>query len=394
MGELKGVNVIKLQGGLNRTNGNLDNHVAIILAGIPAGAIADAVNNSGKGVVITSVYDAEVLGINESFDANNTLKTHNQIKEFFRLAPEATLYLFNSDVEADLKSFLNQNKEIKGYGLNVLYNTVTPNLTSEISKHQSIINSFATENRLIDFAVIGMDGLDDFSTDLFSLNAGNVSVCVACEDSTGKASIGSVLGMIAIRRVNENMGSVDIKDKPRAKRGTIDYTLTDSTLDRWVTSFLSDGREVAAVSNSEIRDGILSKGYIVVAGYEGYAGVFFENSYTCIERASDFAFIENNRTWNKAARLIRTTLLPKVKGVVKKNPTTGFIANTTVSYWKQLLNKALETLVVADEISGYEVDINPEQIVNSTAPVVVKASIVADGIVHEFEVSVGLTNSI
>ena len=394
MGELKGVNVQKLQGGLGRTNGNKDNHVAIICVGIPVGAIATAVNNAGKGVVLKSPYDAEVLDINESFDANNGLKLYNDIVEFFRLAPEATLYLFNSDVEADLKAFLNQNKEIKGYGLNVTWNALVPNLTLEVAKHQSIVNDFAADNRLIDFAIIGMDELDVFTTDLFTLASGNVSVCVGCEDDTKVVAIGSALGMIAIRKVNENMASVDIQQKPRSKRGTADYTLTDSSLGRWQTAFLSDGREISIVPNSELRDGIIAKGYIVVAGYEGYAGMFFENSYTCIERASDFAFIENNRTWNKAARLVRTTLLPKVKGVVKKNPSTGFIASTTVSYWKQLLNKALETMVVADEISGYEVDIDPEQIVNSTSPVTVKVSVVADGIVHEFDVAIGLTNSI
>lgn len=393
MAELKGVNVQKLQGGLGRSNGNKDNHVAIIVVGLPVGDVATAVNNALKGVVLTSLYDAEVIGINESFDANNGLQLHDQIKEFFRLAPEATLYLFNSDVTADLKAFLNYNKDIKGYALNVAYDSETPNLVAEITKHQTIVNEFAAENRLLDFAVIGMDGLDDFTTDLFTQTAGNVSVSIACEKPNGKVSIGSILGMLAIRRVNENLGSVDIKDKPRSKRGTLDYTLTDSTAERWATSYLSDGTEVASLTNSELQS-IISKGFIIVAGYEGYAGVFIENSYTCIERASDFAHIENNRVWNKAARLIRTTLLPRVKGVVKKNPQTGYIASTTVSSWKQLLNKALGTMVTSDEISGYEVDIDPNQIVNATAPVIVKASIVADGIVHEFDVAVGLTNTI
>lgn len=390
MAELNGVNVEKLQGGLGRSNGNLDNHVAILLGGIPVGAVATAINNAGKGVVVTSLYEAEVLGINESLDANNNILAYDQIKNFFELAPEATLYLFNSDVEADLKGFLNYNKNIKGYALNVAF---ADNTVAEITKHQAIIDSFAAQNRLIDFAVIGLDGCDDFSINLFAQTGGNVSVSIACEKADGKVSTGAILGMLAIRRVNENVGSVDIKDKPLAKRGGNDYPLTDSKLSRWLTSYLSDGREVASVLDGELTS-IISKGYIVAAGYEGYPGVYFENSYTCIERASDFAQIENNRVWNKAARLIRTTLLPRVKGVVKKDPTTGFIASTTVSGWKQLLNKALGTMVTNDEISGFEVDINPNQTVNATSPVEIKASIVADGIVHEFTVSVGLVNNL
>lgn len=392
MAELKGVNVHKLQGGLGRSNGNVDNHVAYIVT-LPATEVATAVNNSGKGVVLTSAYDAEVLGINASYDANNSLNVYDQIVEFFRLAPEAKLYLFNSVVEADLKGFINQNKEIKGYGVNITYNSETPNLLTSINFHQAIVNAFAAENRLIDFVFIGADKLDVFTTNLFEQTAPTVSVFIGCEKADEKVSIGSALGMIAVRNVNENIGSVDIQEKPRAKRGTIDYSLTDATQNRWLTAYLSDGREVSAILNTEL-NALKAKGYIVVAGYEGYPGQFIENSYTCIERASDFAFIENNRVWNKAARLIRTTLLPKVKGVVKKNPTTGFIATTTVSYWEQLINKALDTMVSDDEISGYEVSINPEQVVSATEPVVVKASVVADGIVHEFDVAIGLTNQI
>lgn len=390
MAELNGVSVEKLQGGLGRSNGNLDNHVALVFGGIPVGAVATAINNAGKGVVLTSLYEAELLGINESLDANNNILAYDQIKNFFEIAPEATLYLFNSQVEADLQGFLNYNKNIKGYALNVAF---ADNTVAEITKHQAIIDSFAAQNRLIDFAIIGLDGCDDFSINLFAQAGANVSISVACEKGDGKVSTGAILGMIAIRRVNENLGSVDIKDKPLAKRGANDYPLTNEKLNRWLTSYLTDGSEVAALTDGQLTS-IIDKGYIVAAGYEGYPGVYFENSYTCIERASDFAQIENNRIWNKAARLIRTTLLPRVKGVVKKDPATGFIASTTVSGWKQLLNKALGTMVANDEISGFEVDINPNQVVNATAPVEIKASIVADGIVHEFTVQVGLTNNL
>lgn len=51
-------------------------------------------------------------------------------------------------------------------------------------------------------------------------------------------------------------------------------------------------------------------------------------------------------------------------------------------------------MVVEDDISGFQVSIDHKQIVNSTEPVKVKALIVADGIVHEFKVAVGLTNNV
>lgn len=393
MARLSGVKTEKLQGGLNRLATGTDNHIAIVCGSIPVGAIATAINNAGKGVVITAPYDAEVLGINESFDANNNCKLYEDIVEFFDFAPTATLYLFNSIIKADLKTFINQNKEVKGYGFNVDFNSVAPNVVSAINEQKLIVNEFAAENRLIDFVVIGFDSLDDYSEDLYSLTAPNVSVCVACSDASGIVRVGSALGMLAARKINENLGSVNIENKPLAKRGTQDYPLTDEVKNRWVEAYLPNGETVDSIDKT-VLNAIISKGYIVAAAYEGYSGFFFENSYTCIDRESDFAFIENNRTWNKAARIIRATLMPEVKGRVKKDPETGFIASTTVGRWTGLVNKALEKMVVADEISGFDIYINEKQIVTETAPAKVKASIVADGIVHEFEVAVGLTNSI
>lgn len=393
MAQNKGVIVQKLQGQLGLSNAGTDNHIAFIHSGIPVGTIATAVNNAGKGVVLKSPYDAEVLGINQSFDDNNDITLYAEIVEFFRLAPEATLYLFNSVVIADIKAFINQNKDIKGYGLNFIFDSEVPNLESEISKHQTIIDDFAAENRLIDFAILGPDELDDFTLELFTLEAPNVSVFVGCETNSKRVAITSILGMIAVRAINENVGSIDIQKKPAAKKGNSDYPLTDTKRNKWVNAYLSDGRAILSVGTPEFTS-LKSKGYIAAVSYEGYEGFFIDNSYTCVERASDFLQIENNRVWNKAARIIRTTLLPKVKGVVKKDPTTGFIKSTTVGSWTALLNKALEGMVKDDEISGYSVFIDNRQIVSSTESVKVQASVVKDGIVHEFEVAIGLTNNI
>lgn len=393
MAQLAGVNIEKLQGGLERQALGTDNHVAAVLTGMKSTALHTDVNNDGKGIMLRSVYDAEQIGFNESFDANNNVNYYDQIVEFFRLAPDARLYLISTDDTDEITGFLNANKDIKGYAVDFIGVESTNELkATDLGKHQSIIDGLASQNRLIDFAVLCISHvLPDI--DLFELECPNVSVSLACEKSNGLASIGSVLGMIAVRKVSENLGSVDIEQKPLSNRGGADYPLTNGSLGRWIDSFLPDGTSVSRMEKSQFQ-AIIEKGYITAASYEGYPGFFLENSYTAVEQTSDFAFIENNRVWNKAARIIRETLLPRVKSKVKKDPTTGFIASTTVSYWQTLLEKNLNRMVVDDDISGFEVSIDHKQIVNSTQPVKVKALIVSDGIVHEFEVAVGLTNNI
>ncbi len=393
MAQEEGVLLEKLQGGLARLADGTDNHVAYIATGLPVGAVATAIHAGGKGIKLTAPYGAEQIGINESFDANNNLTLHADIVEFFRLAPEATLYLFDKTTKADLKAFINQNKEIKGYGLNIQYNSEAPNLVSTMNAHQVIIEEFAAENRLIDFCIVGANNLDVFTQDMFALACPQVTPLIACSDPSGVVRVTSALGMIAVRQINENMGSVDIIKKPRAKRGSLDYSLTDQKLGVWLAAYLPDGRSVDSLDNSEYKD-IKALGFVMACSYQEYAGVFFQNSYTAIDRNSDFGHIENNRTWNKAARITRATLIPRVKGIVKKDPNTGFIAPTTVGSWSGLLNKAIEKMVTDNEISGFETYIEQKQVVNSTNPVKVKLTIVADGIVHEFDVAVGLTNNI
>lgn len=392
MAQLAGVQVEKLQGGLQRLAVGTDNHLAMILTNMSETSLHTQVHNEGRGLVIHSVFDAEQVGFNESFDANNELNYYDQIVEFFRLAPEGVLYLFSTDDTAEVKAFLNANKEVKGYAIDFVSATGSELQEADINAQQQLINELAESNRLIDFAVVCVTNeLPDI--DLFDLECPNVSVSVACEKADKLASIGAVLGMLAVRKVSENIGSVDIENKPLRKRGTTDYPLTDAVLGRWTEAYLADGQAVMDLDKSVLNQ-ITGKGYITAASYEGYPGFFFENSATAVERSSDFAFIENNRVWNKAARIIRTTLLPRVKSKVKKDPNTGFIASTTASYWRTLLEKALQRMVNEDDISGFDVQIDHKQIVNSTEPVKVKALIVADGIVHEFEVAIGLTNNI
>lgn len=393
MAELQGVIVNKLQGQLGLANAGADNHFAMIFPGLPSGVVASAINNDGAGVVLKSVLDAEELGINQAYDTNNSVVLYRETAEFFRLAPEGTLYLFNSDTAADVRDFLLKNPDIKGYAIGGVWNDESPNLVSTLESQSDLVSELAAQNRLIDFAVVCLDGLDAFTENLFTQTAPNVSVCVACQYDDGKVSMGSLLGMLAVRKVNENLGSVNIENKPFAKRGSENYSLTDALLGKWTDAFLTDGRAVRDLSDSGL-NAITSKGYILAASYQGYPGFYFENSYTAIERTSDFAYIENNRVWNKAARIIRATLLPHVKSNVKKDPTTGFIATTTVSRWEQLSKKALELMVIEEECSGFDVKINPNQVVSSTTSVKVGAVVVLNGIAHSFEVNLGLTNNL
>lgn len=392
MAELAGVKIEKLQGGLGRKTPSTDSHVALLIK--PISTLLDAVvANAGKGLVLTSLSQAESLGLTVSASANGTNPFYEDISEFFRLAPEGTLYLYNDHTPANIVSFIKQNKDIKGFAT-VEDSLVVTQATIIASMQTDVINVLASENRLIDFSIIALNNFSYAQAiNLTELVSPQISVLVVGQGSVGKVAAGSLLGMLAVRKVNENVGSVNILNKPLEKRGFADYSLTDVNKGLWLDAKLTNGTSISALSKTQILQ-LEAYGYIYAATYEGYPGAFFTNSKTCISEASDYSNIENNRTWNKAARAIRLALIPEVKGIVKKNPTTGFIKSTTVSRWTGIANKALEQLVIDDEISGFANFINPSQVVNGSQPVKIKSEVVMDGIVHEFEVALGLTNSI
>jgi hypothetical protein len=411
MARQTGVNVNKLQGGLNRQNDSTDNHFGII-GSLPAAILAllpDVEVN--KAIELNQIEDLQAKGFNESFDANNKILVHYHISEFFRLAPEAKLF-FIPTTEQSLKEAVpvlipavRANSTIKGLGL---FGFTDELMTLNIDKIQAdLVDEFTKENRDIDFVLVEgkpKTGETFVINDLPNLreNKGtNISVLLSQDPAIARleseyadhVSIGSALGMLAVRFLSENLGSVNIELKPRSKRALADYPLTDSVAGRWLDANLSDRTPVGEISKIDLKN-LINKGYILAAGYEGYAGIFFTGSSTAVEKASDYSTIENNRVWNAGKRAIRQALLPHVKGKVKKDPQTGFIATTILAQWQGDCNKALEKMESAGHISGFEVTIDSNQIVNDETPVKVRALMVANGIVHEFDVDLGLTNNI
>jgi hypothetical protein len=414
----KGFSVSKLNGNLGGVNPTGDG-IGMLVSVVPLSAI------EGGGVhwapmELYKPADAAAYGITQSFDDNSGLTTFMTIEEHFRLAPESKLWLMlvpNMDDPEDEVEFnaadifshenfypaLKIAKDVK-FITYIGYMHAADRVIEQadlVNTIQSRIDFWASENRLIDWVILEGRGPDIPITvadypDLREKTARNVSVCIAQDVMKANffpryADIGAVSGMIAIRQVNENIGSVDIIKKPSAKKANKDYSLTEGN--RWVLAALCDGTLVSSLTQAELKS-LNDKGYIFAASYEGYAGIFLSNSPTCIELADDYAYGERNRTWNKAARLIRTTMIPEVKGVIKKDPTTGFIRSTTISRWTGLVNKALEQMESADEISGFSVYINPSQLVTEANPLKIQAKVVIDGILYEGDVELGLSNNV
>lgn len=401
----QGVTINRLEGGLGRKNPNTDGHALLVIQGAVATSKA-ALKEVKK---LLSIESAEALGIHPGYDDVNSILAHYHISEFFRISPDGTLYVVLDDgslTDAELSTILKAESSIRAVGIVRNSNTMPSDFGDVAALYQGIVKTLETESRRIDTVFlegVETDGSKDIASypDIRALGARAVSVVIG-QDKTirdlkpayaGHAAIGAALGAFSVRGVHENLGSVNIENKPNAYKGQRDYPLTDALRDRFVSATLQNGRAYSNLTNAEIKE-LDKKSYIAIGNYNGYAGFFFTDSHTATESASDYSRIENNRVWNKAARVLRNALLPLVKSNVLRDASTGVIAAVAVKELEGTGNAALEQMTAAGEISGAQTHIDPEQVLANDTPLKVRAEVVFNGILHAIEIDLGLTTKL
>jgi len=400
----KGVEVNKSNGNLGRHNSTNDGTCLLIIGG--ATAASGLTLKYAKEYL--SLANAEADGITVSYDDTNNILANHHIDEFFRISPNGNLFIVLDDgtmTDIELKAILKTNQNIKSLGF-VRNGDAPADFSAYVGAKQNIVNVLKEESRKIDAVIVegivfdGATAISDY-LDLRTLNAPNVSVVIGQDPIIRNvkpahekyAAVGSVLGAISIRSVNENIGSVDIETKPNSKKAEKDYPLTDKGRSRWISAVLQNGIDFNILEANEIKE-LNKRGYVYVGSYNGYAGYYFNDSHTCVEKGSDYSRIENNRVWNKAAGLLRQALLPRVKSNLLKDPDTGSIREIEATELETLGNNAIRRMTAASEISGSEVYIDPTQDLTNDVPLIVKAQVVFNNIIHEFSVDLGLTNKI
>ena len=109
---------------------------------------------------------------------------------------------------------------------------------------------------------------------------------------------------------------------------------------------------------------------------------------------SDYAMIENVRTMDKAVRGIRTYLTPELGGNVYVDAGSCKLQPYSVTHLETTANKALEDMEKAGELSGFKVEIDPEQDVLSTSTVEIVIKQVSVGVMRRIKVKIGYAKSV
>ena len=372
---LNDISFIKGQGGLGRTLSNSDHKSGLIFYG---GNIGDELVEK---MIITSLAHAESLGVTEA----NFPAEHYHIKEFFRMQPNSSLYVFFGDLPvgdfsevADLQNYA--DGELRQIGVMVYAAFDEDN----IALLQAVAETLETAHKPLSILYAGdLTGVTLTNLpNLRALECPNVSVVIGMDgDNDGKAlfdageivtCLGATLGAVSLAAVNNNIGWVE------------KFNIALIELD--VPAFANG--ELFKEVDENVLIQLNSRGYIFLRKHTGISGTYFNDSFTCDLETSDYFSIENVRTIDKATRVVRAALLPKLNADLETN-NDGTLTLDVITSWENLSDNALEKMKKSKEISGYKSTIDPAQNIGTSSKLKVNLMLVVRGVARNVEVEIG-----
>lgn len=257
-----------------------------------------------------------------------------------------------------------------------------------------------------DFSATTLSALPDVRT----LGSKNVSLVIG-QDAAGEgarlagvtgfsiSTLGATLGAVAQASVHENIGWRQKFDVSHSRSRSV-ITQTNPFNELEVLGFATG--ELYADQSKATIDALTEDGYVFLVKEDGISASYHNDSPTATAVTSDFAYIESNRTIDKAARLVKQNLTPKVNAPLYVNATTGKLSEATIADFKNDAFKALENMAVAGEISTNEggelpansVIIDPDQNVLATSEIALTIQIVPVGVARAIKVTIGFAVSI
>lgn len=312
----------------------------------------------------SSTKTAEALGLT----ADDQYGYH--VHEALRLNPGLTLWVGFAVRTADMKAVGDFQRAASGN----LRQMGVLDTAAEISK--ATVTALQAQADALDEAwmplsVIIAPKVADIAklpTDL-AASAPNVSVFISRDSEAQAPAIGTLIGTLSARAVNESIAWVE-----RCETGL-------------TRPLFSDGKPYADVDKA-VLESLDAARYIYLRTYPGLAGVFFSDSHNMASAQSDYNSIELQRTMDKAVRGTRTYLLPELGRPIYFNA-DGTLRADTLQHLKTVAGKAVEDMERAGEVSGWEVSIDPAQDVLGTSTVEFTLHAVPVGIMRKAVVSIG-----
>ena len=398
------ISFLRENGGIPKSLAGEDHYSGFLmyLKGLPTAqeGVTGGFSEDNRIVAISTIESAEKFGITSDSDNWSIKVLHYHLSECFRINPKIALWvgLFEEpETEADAEPkpedyTFNEVKKLQNYAEGKIRQMAvfTPNLalsSASITALQGVADTLTEEDTPLSI-LYGAKVTDCASLEDMTGSAKNVSVVIG-QDGEGVAKslfdekaegasvtvLGLVLGMVSAASVHESIA--------------------------WVQKFpagisvpaFADGKLVKETDRAQI-DSLDGKHFLFLIKHGGLSGSYMNDSYTLDEKTSDYNTIESVRTMDKAVRGIRTYLLPHLSRPLYVDAETGKLSADMIAFLQTTAGRQLEDMERAGELSGYVVEVDPDQNVLATSQVEFVIKNVPVGVMRNVIVKIGFTTKL
>lgn len=394
------VTIIKGQGGLNLKAKSDDSVCGLVIQAplISPGFQGALGLNYYEPKQIFKIKDAEDLGITEAYDQANDVLAWSHISDYFRIHSSGELWImivsrnllqwseivYTNTNNSPCQQLINaSNGRIRMLG--IVFNPTTAYTPLLYGGLDSKISTCVPNAQLLADYNFGkskpvqvfLEGRQFNGTAAAALNlhvtysAPNVSICIGADYSADfrnslsndynsnvhvkyHAAVGALLGLYANAPVNVNAGYI----------GGTGLDLQDLNRKKFLATCLSSDTQYS----DEDLEVLNEKGYQFFYKDIDAPGTYLKDTWTCVALTSDYYCQENGRTFNKAAKLVRTDIMPLQNAPVKLLP-SGKLPREVIEAIKNRASKGLTEMRRVDEISNFSIEIDPDTDVLTTGSI-------------------------
>lgn len=347
---------------------------------------------------VYSLAQAEALGIAEASADHDVHWYH--ISEYFRINPEGELWIGYFAVPASTYDFTEittmvniAQGEIRQLGV---YAEALTFASAQVTTIQGVIAlSDAAGKPLSVLYAANMAAITAISgwgsvTDLRGLTARKVTVVIA-ESGSGAGLALATAKAFSITALGAALGAASLASVEQSIGNPQNFNISNGV--EMEVPALANGDLVSAIGDT-VLGALKDKGYLVARKYvPKISGTYFERCPTSIASTNDFAWLETNRTVDKAIRLVDAALTPLLQGNVLVNA-DGTLKPESIGYYIDAAQRPLTQMEADGEVSATQVLIDPAQNILSTSTLNVTVKIVPVGIAEQIVVNIGLTTAL
>lgn len=356
--------------------------------------------NGGVRLAITNTgtISATTGGTFSGGVSGNMAIWHYQISEFFRMNPNGVLWVGFYPTGTTTFSEINDMQvqadgQIRQFAVESSATSTSVMLT-DIDKIQDVaqtmFDNYTPASIVYSpnfYAITDLSTLpnlraksDNYVSVVIGQDGGNLGAFLSMTCAKSVSVIGAALGTISLAKVSEDIAWVQKFNLAADENDKVAFINTSL----WSKLYSTAKTLINQLDNY---------GYIFMKKLNNVSGSYFNDSHCAVSLTSDYAYIENNRTIDKAIRNAYLELSGLIAGPVSFKP-NGSLSDISIATFETAAKPSLDAMVVAGELSAYSITVDPNQNVQSTSTIVIVIKLLGIGVARNIQVQIGYTLSI